>query len=67
MSILAAQIILNKELSIVEAVSLYCLLDSLGYKTLQVVQNLAGFLKNQLKNNKILSIESFLAIVDTYL
>ena len=66
MSTFAAQIILNKELSISEAVTLYCLLDSLGYKTLQVVQNLAGFLKNELKNNKVLNIESFLAILDTY-
>jgi hypothetical protein len=46
MSTLAAQIILDKNLKVSEAITLYCLLDSLGYKTLQLVQNLAAYLKN---------------------
>lgn len=65
MSTLAAQIILDKNLKVSEAITLYCLLDSLGYKTLQLVQNLAAYLKNQLKNNT-LTMELFISILAIY-
>ena len=56
MSYLTAQILLSKKVAVLEAITLFSLLNSHGHKSLQCVQNLTIFLKNELKKDYSLKI-----------